>query len=83
MFVQKLGDSVDEVEIGDIAQRDPARLGGIVAGDGLASFEDRGLEVQDDEVTLVVDAFRPTDEFTAGGLEAGLFHDLTDDGFDE
>ena len=61
-------------------ERDPAHLGGVVAGHRRGGVEHRHLEVEDHEVVLVVDALDPPDQLAAHAFEPGLLAQLAHDG---
>ncbi len=83
VLVEELGEPVDQLEVGHVAERDPRDLVGVAPGAPGAPFEEGHLEVEDHVVVLVLDALDPADERAADALEAGLLGELPHHGLRE
>jgi len=82
IVVEELREAFDELTVGELVQRDPCRLRGVVAGDGRGFRLEQGhREVEDHEVVTVADALDPAHELAAHALETGLLGQLANHGF--
>src|SRR3546814_2810765 len=76
---EELGEPLDQRQPGDLVEVDPPGLGGVVARDRLDQVDHRHLEVEDDVVTLAVDALGPAEQRSAEALAARLLPQLARD----
>lgn len=78
MVMEELGETLDEVHLGDVEQRHPTSFGGVVPRRRVAPFEQRDPEVEDHEVVVDAHSFGPSHQPLADPLETGLLEQLAD-----
>jgi hypothetical protein len=76
MFQKELEQAFDQFLCGERAERDPANVDGVAPRCRGRVAQHAHLEVEDDEMMVGGDPFRPTEQCSAANMQAGLLAHL-------
>jgi enoyl-CoA hydratase len=78
VLMEKLGQAVDQPELGDLTQGNPRCFGGVVASSWLLCRQDGDPEVQDHVVVALAKALNPADQSVTDPFQSGFLGQLPD-----